>query len=237
MLTANIHVVLKKQCSYIKPVKPNLKKSQSTAEIDTNKTEIDNDDRSLTSMIRLVKQKWRICCMLSFAGIEIGILTAWYASDFAALMKSNILKFYILAIEGLGTSIFSTIIGKLSDKIGPLPLFVVSNIALLLLFGFLLFWNINQKSYIVWSILAVILGIGDAGYYTTLPQIFPALLGRDPTVFAYMRSLQAIGMCATFLYYTYFDYNTRLFINIVFTTLGWVFLVCSKLGRSKLTHS
>ena len=154
-------------------------------------------------------------------GLEWGVMTAWIASDFAALMISNTLKFYILAIEGFVGGVMSMVIGHYIDKIGSLFVFISCNICLLLCFVFLYIWELDQSRYVhavfphvklilsfyfccafcflmflffcffvffcagieIWAILAILIGIGDGGYYTAVPQIFPSLIGSVKFLF------------------------------------------------------
>ena len=73
----------------------------------------------------------------------------------------------------------------------------------------------------IWAILAILIGIGDGGYYTAAPQIFPSLIGS-------VKFLFETTMCQW--WYFLFDINIRvfhLFIIILYIFHAEIRSICS----------
>mmetsp|Transcript_67495 Transcript_67495/g.107189 ORF Transcript_67495/g.107189 Transcript_67495/m.107189 type:complete len:203 (-) Transcript_67495:29-637(-) len=178
--------------------------------------------------------KSKVFLLLIPIGISAGLTQTLVAGEYATMIEDHALKFYALAVEAFVTSICSWILGKASDKWGSLYPTVLSCAVFVGVVVFFYFWTVDQDALAVWFIIAVLFGIGEAGQFTLVPQIFPILLGDTNAVFANFRILTAIGLCIGFAYYPVTTPMFRLSFNLVIVALSAVCLLLSKDIRAGL---
>lgn len=92
----------------------------------------------------------------------------------------------------------------------------------------------NNYFHWIWILFAIIIGIGDTGYNTLIPQIFPIIIGQYPQVFAVMRLIQAVAISCGFATFTLIHRHVRYGIVLAITIIGIAGLMVPHHIRNKL---
>eukprot|EP01083_Nonionella_stella_P204357 745031_1 len=116
-----------------------------------------------------------------------------------------------MAVFGFVDAICSLLFGRISDKIGRLPVLTIAFFAHGSVYIYFFFYwhyedNVQPKEldkiqHDWWNffIAAAFLGIGDAGFNTQLYALYGSLLGEKSEVFANLKFWQSIAMTWGFL--------------------------------------
>ena len=195
----------------------------------------------LINMKKIIQDpNFKYVCLIA---IQWGITVAWIAGDFASFMKSNTFKFSILSIAGFSGMIFSAIAGHLSDKIGSLTVFIGCTMLFLTVAGCLVAWpyasihqNYDSQYWFIWIFFGIAIGMGDAGYNTIVPQIFPIVLGSKHEVFAIMRAIQGLAISVGFAYFTIVGFAGRIVILAIVSIVGVTAVLVPNRVRKQLLH-
>jgi len=177
-------------------------------------SEEDNDKKGVNvlGMIKLWCTK-RQLILIPFT-LYSGISQAFEYGNFPAQINDDFHKFAALAIFGVVDAICSKVFGDLSDKIGRLPVLTIAFIAHGTVYVYFFLYStwiegdetesakdIDKMQHDVWDffIVAVFLGIGDAGFNTQLYALYGSLLGESSEVFANLKFWQSVSMTWGFL--------------------------------------
>jgi len=143
-----------------------------------------------------------------------GISQAFEYGNFPAQINDDFHKFSALAIFGVVDAACSLLFGRLSDKIGRLPVLTIAFIAHGTVYIYFFVYStviehdmsesaqdIGKMQHDWWDffVVAVFLGIGDAGFNTQMYALYGSLLGEKSEVFANLKFWQSIAMTWGFL--------------------------------------
>ena len=143
-----------------------------------------------------------------------GISQAFEYGNFPAQINDSFHKFAALAVFGGVDAICSLLFGRLSDKIGRLPILTIAFIShgTVYIYFYLYSSMIEndasesasdidkiQHDWYDFFIVATFLGIGDAGFNTQMYALYGSLLGEKSEVFANLKFWQSISMTWGFL--------------------------------------
>ena len=191
--------------------------------------------QEMINIISLFKNKtfiWLIPITITF-----GLFTTFISGDVATLIQDPAFKFYVLTVEGFVAGISSLVMGKCADKWGPIYFIFICCICFNCVYVFFYFWEIDQDATLIWMIIAALLGIGDGGILTLIPQIYPILLGDAGSVFASMRMVQSLALGIGFAYYPITSFNIRILVNVIMATSGCICILIPKHIRNALIVS
>ena len=169
--------------------------------------------------------------------IVFGLFTTFISGDVATLIEDHAFKFYVLTVEGFIAGVSSFVMGKCADKWGSLYFILLSCICFNCVYIFFYFWRIDQNAIWIWMIIAILLGIGDGGILTLIPQIYPILLGDANAVFANMRIWQSLALGVGFAYYPITSFEFRITTNVIMVTVGCICILIPKHIRNALIVS
>merc|ERR1712228_825694 len=141
-----------------------------------------------------------------------GISQAFEYGNFPAQINDNFHKFGAMAVFGAVDAICSLLFGRMSDKIGRLPVLAIAFFAhgAVYIYFFVYSWDVEnnqapidvdqqQHAWYDFFIAAAFLGVGDAGFNTQLYALYGSLLGEKAEVFANLKFWQSIAMTWGFL--------------------------------------
>jgi len=160
------------------------------------------DDGSIFAMISL----WATKQMLMLIPLTIfsGISQTFIYGHFPAMIEDEFEKFAALAVIGAVDAICSVVFGRLSDRIGKLPILSISFGAFALVFSYFFAWDGLSTLHPLHSLklqcaVGVFLGVGNAGCNTQLYTMYECLLGKESAVFANLKFWQSLAMTWGFL--------------------------------------
>lgn len=178
---------------------------------ENNKEEIDDEVKinlSVTQSIYKIFKLWnnpllwKLVPYTIFAGMD----ASFVSGVFPLLINGTQNKFYMISYGGIVLSVFSIIIGKLSDKFGRLSIMIFAGFCQCIVYAYIMSINFddnnNDKSKVpLWHILilSTLIAMSQSGYLTQLSAIYPIILqSREAEVFANLKLFQSLSQGITF---------------------------------------
>lgn len=198
--------------------------------IDRDRNQRDQDTHSSVLLFheyhRTQRREQKVDCILTIKmwfswnflmiwplSVYSGVTQGFQFGEFGARIDSDAFTFYALAAFGLFDAVFSSIFGKLSDRLGRLPILCCAITAHAAVYVFLYFYadSISQKvdGLWIWLCCGALLGIGDAGFNTQILSLYPILLGDRPESFANFNLWQSASSCWCFFWHDFVSFEVK----------------------------
>ena len=178
---------------------------------------------------------WRFLLVWPLA-VYSGVTQGFQFGEFGAQIDSDSYTFYALAAFGLSDALFSSLFGKISDRVGRLPILLCAVMAHASVYVFLFLEHsaISQEldGLWIWLALGAVLGIGDAGFNTQILSLYPILLGDRPETFANFNLWQSASSCWCFFWHDFvsFKVKTATYCGVLLLAVAPIFLTST--GRT-----
>eukprot|EP01083_Nonionella_stella_P063477 164930_1 len=185
---------------------------------------------------------WKRAPLLALIPMTIfsGFSQAFIFGEFPTLISDNAQKFYTMSVFGFSDMAASYILGKVSDRFGRLETLMIGFVASMILYIalFLSSMNIVVISELwMFMILAVFMGIGDAGYNTQIYALYGSIFKDcSASAFANFKLFQSASMTIAFIYHGMVSMTTKLIITISWTVLGILFAFLSPSVRQAVNE-
>ncbi|ETO09283.1 hypothetical protein RFI_28107 [Reticulomyxa filosa] len=160
--------------------------------------------------------------VIALITIYSGLSQAFEYGEFPTYIDDNSRKFFSMAIFGFVDSLFSWWFGKISDKVGRLEILAVAILCHGFAYVYLFWYDPKQSEIYLYFIVAVFLGIGDAGLNTQISALYPSLLNDKTETFANFKFFQSFATAWGFMWHSYVGRHVKLvtyFGVLAFATL------------------
>jgi len=156
--------------------------------------------------------------IMMFAGLS----QTFAFGEFPPLVESKSLKFFVLALIGGCNALFSFAFGRMSDRLGRLPVLVLGFVAFGAAIIFLAIWDVQQQAGVFFAV-GVIIAVGDAVYNTQVSAILGTYWEKEAeSAFACFKLFQAGSTAVAFLYHNHVGFVTKAMITLGFLVVGMI---------------
>jgi len=202
-----------------------LLKNPSTPATTTNTTK----SVSLTDTLYMFKDPKMLLMMITL--IYSGFSQSFFFSKFPQKIKEEYdlsMVAFVMVAFGFADTLGSVIMGRLSDKVGKKPVLILATISGLASYVLTLGVIIPLKEAYIFFVIAVLMGISDAGYNT---QLYSVIGLFQPTkleaAYAFLKGIQATSTAIAFLYSTFWDLSQISICMLVTNVAGIAaFIIC-----------
>lgn len=169
--------------------------------------------------------------LLVLSGIEQAFVWFTYTSDYVEVGVGKDKIGYLMAVFGTADALGSVTMGKLSDRIGRVPVLIMGfSLQLAVVLSFLragqpnqggTFWTWGGDGYGTLVLAAIMWGFGDAVWNTQITALLGDLFSDNTNpAFANLKLWQSLAIAAPFLYGSSVSAHYQLIINLIALIVG-----------------
>jgi len=160
--------------------------------------------------------------MMIFSGLS----QTYIFGEMAPLVNGKSNKFYVFSVFGACNAMGSLYLGRLSDRVGRMPVVMLGSFLFAAVIIFFLSWNVDGDKLGVFFVAAPMLGVGDAVFNTQIYAILGTYFEKHAeSAFADYKLFQAGSTAIAFLYRVHLNFQAKSIITLTFLILGFLLLV------------
>lgn len=150
-----------------------------------------------------------------------GIALGFVFGVVPALISDRATRFFIMSIFSIANMVSCLLTGRLSDRVGRLPVLYAGGLIQLIAFGMILSKSVSEKNIASFVLMAILVGFGDGSWNTQPSAILGIFYKQNPIpAFANYRLFQAAGVAVAFAYYPFVSTEGKALICIGMLTVG-----------------
>lgn len=173
-----------------------------------------------------------------YSGLEQGFVFADFTKSFVTCVFGIDKVGYVMICFGVGDSLFSYLLGRLTKYVGRVPIFFSGAIIHLAVYIVLLSWKADRDMLWMVYLMAALWGYTDAVWQTQINALYGVLFhDNQEAAFSNYRLWESLGFVISFALSSFLCVSAKIYILIAVLVIGMVLYVVIEIDHKNSSKS